>query len=91
MNRVLIDCELMPQREGFQVQQGRDRSITEMQANSAETTGDIIQEPIAMGSGKSGSAPIQGDDVQAKSQACSCLRGFGMDNSFQASWHPGGA
>jgi hypothetical protein len=51
-----------------------------MQANSAETTGDIIKDLITMGYGKSESALIQGGDIRGKSQACSCLRFFGMDS-----------
>ena len=53
-----------------------------MQANSAKTTGDIIKDLIAIGYRKSGSVLIQGGDIRGKSQACSCLRVFGMDREI---------
>jgi hypothetical protein len=58
MDRMLIDCELMSQREIFQVRDARDRNSATTKANRAETTGGIIRDLITTDCGRSESTRL---------------------------------
>jgi hypothetical protein len=65
-SRPLVDRELMPPREVFQVEEACDRNSAVMQANHAAVTGDIITDHITIRDGRKGGAWGQGEGCVAK-------------------------
>lgn len=73
-DRSLVDRELMPPREVFQVKEACDRNSAVMKANHAAITGGIIKDHITMSDGRKGGAWVQGEDIKEERHVGSYLR-----------------